>query len=532
VIDLCRIGPPHEVDALRARAHERFGDTVRVVEIDEVAGKSGTALVPWIRHPESLAPLATAAKLARRGRRTCWIDLDGTIGHCSARFFIRQGLRFALFALFDSITRVAAWLVQRMPPAGEAVVKGVGPAVIVLPVLPDLSHTFIYREAARILEHDPQMRIVVLERGLTSAPRHPEVAALLSRARFVPPAGIVRSYLHALGWFVRAPRRSSRLLRLYAATPEGAGSLFGKLPLREHRHPGKAFALASALSSLRVGSIHVYGSSYSANVSMGASILLGRPYSITSYVDFDFEYDHRMLDEKLATSTFFRVCTAYCRERLAELATGSSGREIPVILFGLDPDVWSLRETVPHGNVLFSACRLVPKKGLQDLAQAIAILRDEGFDVRWRLAGEGPERPYLEQLVADLDLGDRVELLGGVSTEQVRDELDAADLAVLACVVAPDGERDGIPIFLTEAMARGVPVLTTPVSGIPEIIEDGVTGFLAPPGEPVALARRIRAALDDRGHLARITASARAVVCERLDLDNSARALVDLIHGS
>ena len=120
----------------------------------------------------------------------------------------------------------------------------------------------------------------------------------------------------------------------------------------------------------------------------------------------------------------------------------------------------------------------MPKKGLHDVPPAIARLRALGVQVEWRVAGDGSERSRLEQLVLEHGIADCVTFLGPITTDAVRAELQHADLALLPCVVADDGERDGIPIFLTEAMALGVPVLTTPVSGIPELIVDGDTGFL------------------------------------------------------
>lgn len=532
MIDLCRIGPPHEVAALLARARERFGDEVRVVEREEISGKAGTALVPWIRHPESLAPLESAFKLARRGRRVCWIDLDGSIGHCSMRFFARQSLRYLMFAGLDVLARVACTLVSLMPPARRSRRPADGPPVIVLPVLPDLSHTFVYREAARLLERDSEISLLVLERGLAPTPDHPEARALLARARFVQRTGIARTYLRLFAWLLRAPRRASRLLRAYRGQPGGWGGLLGKLPLREPRHPGNAFALATELDHVRLGPIHVYGSTYAANVAMGASMLTGRPYSITSYVDFDFDYDYRMLDEKLASSAFFRVCTAFCRTRIRELVPGADESRIPVILFGIDASDWRPRQGEPNGHLLFSACRLVPKKGLHDLPPALALLRDRGVEVEWRLAGDGDERAHLEQLIREHGLQDRVTLLGAVSSDVVRAELERATLAVLPCVVARDGERDGIPIFLTEAMARCVPVLSTRVSGIPEIVIDGESGFLTEPGDPQALADAIQAALADRARLAKIVRRGREIVCERLDIDLAADELLELVRAS
>jgi glycosyltransferase involved in cell wall biosynthesis len=108
----------------------------------------------------------------------------------------------------------------------------------------------------------------------------------------------------------------------------------------------------------------------------------------------------------------------------------------------------------------------------------------------------------------------------------VRRELLAADAAVLPCVLTPDGERDGIPIFLCEAMALGVPAVTTPVAGIPELVRDGDTGFLARPGDVASLVDALARALGPRAAARAVAARGRAVVHAQLDVDRLSRQLV------
>ena len=106
-----------------------------------------------------------------------------------------------------------------------------------------------------------------------------------------------------------------------------------------------------------------------------------------------------------------------------------------------------------------------------------------------------------------------------------------ADAAVLPCVVAADGERDGIPVFLNEAMALGVPVVSTPVSGIPEMVEDGKTGFLCEPGDAASLALALRRVLSDAAASASVADAARAVAERELDVDKAAARLIARIES-
>jgi GT2 family glycosyltransferase len=231
--------------------------------------------------------------------------------------------------------------------------------------------------------------------------------------------------------------------------------------------------------------VHVYASTWPANVAMGAATLLGVPFSISSYVDFEFAYAHALLAEKIARASFFRVVTAHCRERLLALpqARATPTTRIPVVLLGLDLANWQQRARPRGDGTLVSAARLVPKKGLHLMPPALAALRARGFACRWRVVGDGPERVRWSSCCAASTASPTlVTFLGPCDNAAVRQELLAADLAVLPCVLAADGERDGIPIFLCEAMALGVPVVSTPISGIPELIRDGDTGFLADAG--------------------------------------------------
>lgn len=550
---LLRRGTPDEVAVLRERlrrvgstareaarpdavAAEASADAIRVADtVAEWLRAPAPHFVPWIRQPTSIAPVLAAWRMRASGRRVDWIDLDGSRGACGVWFLLAQSLRLALFALLDLLARglghLNARLISPAAPLDPPATDREGPLWIVLPILPDLSHTFVYREAAQLIEQAPDSRLLVLERGTNIAPDHGEARALRPHARFTEPRGILRHYFGIFATMLLHPRRASRMLRRYTSRPEGLARLFGRLPLREPRHPGNAFALAALLRREVPGPIHVYGSTYATNVVMGACDLLGWSYSLTSYVDFDFAYEHRMLADKVATSRFFRVCTGFCQTRLLELVPGTAAADVPVILFGLDLSAWGVGAAPSGENVLFSACRIVPKKGLHHMPAALAALARRGVHCSWRIAGDGPERERIAALASEHGVADRVEWLGGVPTAAVSDELRRADLAVLPCVVAQDGERDGIPIFLTEAMALGVPVLTTPVSGIPELIEDGVTGYLAAPDDVDALTDRLAAALSDSTQRARIAAAGRDTVHARLDIQASARDLLDRIRS-
>lgn len=164
---------------------------------------------------------------------------------------------------------------------------------------------------------------------------------------------------------------------------------------------------------------------------------------------------------------------------------------------------------------LLSVGNLSAAKGFQHGVAACARLRDRGVDVRYRIIGEGPMRPTLESLIAELGLTGIVGLPGAMEQDLLPAEYRTADIFVMPSVVGPRGARDGLPNVLLEAMACGVPSLGSNAVGIPEAIEDGVTGRLAPPGDPDGIARVVAEMAADVAGRTRISLAARAMVEER-----------------
>lgn len=492
---------------------------------------SAAPTVPWPGHPRALAPLAAIHAARRTGRAEVVDDAGRPVPFGPARFLYEALRTLWHLLLRGQLSALAHLVTNRRSPAPGRSQPGPGPVVLVLPVLPDLSHTFVYREVLALRRRRPDWRVVVLASN-ERAPRHAEAEALRPGATWLPRDGVTAAWWRALRWLCR--RRGRDFIRLFRAEAGPLHELFGKLPLREPRHPGNAFLLADLLRPLRPRHVHVYASTWPANVALGAAMLLDTPFSISSYVDFEFPYSHRWLAAKVARATFFRVVTACCQQRLRtlpELATNPPpAARVPVIYLGLDLDHWRDEVAPPGRGVLVSAARLVPKKGLQFVPPALAVLRRRGVACRWRVLGDGPELDTLRADCQRLGVADLVDFLGPVDSGVVRHELLRCDLAVLPCVVAADGERDGIPIFLVEAMALGVPVVTTPISGIPELITDGDTGWLAAPGSADSLAQALERALRDPAAAARIGQRGRDTVHARLDVDASAQALVEAIE--
>lgn len=486
------------------------------------------ATVIWLGWPKAPAPLAAVQRAAKP---VLVVDEDGNEVPFGPWTVIRETVRGIWLRLLDMlIGSLAILLSSRKSPPLRGAALNTGPTVLVLPILPDMSHTFVYREVLAIRKQRPDWRVVVLARNAT-APVHKEAHALLPVATFLPRDAVTRRAVRVLGWLMR--RAGRELFGLYSSQPGGSVfDLLGKNPLRDPRHPGNAFALADLLTTLRPRHVHVYSSTYAANVAMGATHLLGIPLSISSYVDFEFEYDHKMLAEKVARARFFRVISQYDAARLREQPDLPKlpDNRVPVVDFGLEIAEWTDQPSPKNQGVLVSAARLVAKKGFQLVPEALAALRARGIECRWRLLGDGPEREAIEAACRTHGVADIVDFLGACDNAVVRRELLSSDLALLPCVLMADGERDGIPIFLVEAMALGVPVLTTPVAGIPEIVRDDDTGFLAPIGDGAALVERLATVLADPDRAAEVGRRGREAVLHKFDVNITAAQLVAAIE--
>jgi glycosyltransferase involved in cell wall biosynthesis len=281
--------------------------------------------------------------------------------------------------------------------------------------------------------------------------------------------------------------------------------------------------------------LHAHFATESTSVAQTVYLLTGIPYSFTAHA-YDIYLSRRSaLANKMSMARFVVTCSAYNQQYLKKLVDQGIGERIHCIYLGLNLDVFPPNanvapapETVP---LILAVGRLVEKKGLLYLVSACRILEDQGYDFICRIVGDGPQRQVLEQKVHELALTERVELLGAATHKQVIEMYQQATIVTLPCIIDKQGDRDGLPIALVEALYMGVPVVSTQVSGVPELISEEVNGLLVPPQDSTALAAALARLLDDpllRGHLAR---AGRKTVLERFDMAQNVQHLISLFYA-
>lgn len=382
---------------------------------------------------------------------------------------------------------------------------------------PTLSETFVVREINALRARGWQVDIFPLWRDHPehihadvpalepfvhwAHPLHPATFAATMRMLIRRP----KPYLSSLGLILREiPRRPKRALKS-----------LGLFPIMVR--------MAAELEDSHTRHVHAHFASYPTLAALVIQRLTGISYSFTAHA-FDLYVDPSHLATKVAEANFIVTISEYNHRLLQPLADGQT--PVHVVHCGVDvPD--RLPEQRPCSREILCVGRLEEKKGQRYLIEACRILRDRGQAFHCTIVGSGPERERLERQIADAGLGEYVELTGPLTAEYVQERLAAAEVFALPSVVTRNGNAEGIPVALMEAMAAGVPVISTRTTGIPELVIDGQTGLLVEPRDASALAEAIEHVLDDAELAERLRQSAFEKVRADFRLDENARAIED-----
>ncbi len=370
-----------------------------------------------------------------------------------------------------------------------------GEIAVVLKGYPRLSETFIAQEIHALERRGLRLRLYSLRRPTDPAthPVHREIEA---------PVAYLPEYLKDdPGRVWRAWRRARRLPGYPGAWRVFLRDLARDRSANRLRRFGQACVLAAALPA-SVGRLYAHFLHTPASVARYAALMTGLPWCVSAHAKDIWTTPAWEKREKLVDADWVVTCTASGRDHLAALAGDPD--KVRLVYHGLDFRRFAAPETPRAKNGpgndgadptrpvrLLSVGRLVEKKGTDDLLAALARLPAE---LHWHLThiGAGDLSAAMKARAQDLGLASRIDWLGAQPQERVLSEYRRADLFVLASRVAGNGDRDGLPNVLMEAQSQGLACLSTRVSAIPELIEDGATGCLIPPGDPAALA----AALD------------------------------------
>lgn len=351
---------------------------------------------------------------------------------------------------------------------------------------PKLTETFVLYEIVELERLGVAVELFPLLRQRDQTTQ-PEAMELVRRAHFLP---FMSFRIIAAQWYFirRKPRAYVRALAEVLKGTFGSSNFFigaiGIFP--------KTVCFAREIQRLGVTHVHAHFATHPTVAALIINRLIGLPYSFTAHGS-DLHVDRRMLDKKVNAASFAITVSSYNKEVMVKKCGEMSRAKIHVIRCGIDTGFWNQELGHSAGQVFTIVCvgSFEEVKGHRFLLKACKILGERKVSFFCHLVGEGPLRQQVEAQIRKCGLGERVKLHGGVPRPKVRDICAAADVFVLASVPTNDGKREGIPVALMEAMACGLPVVASDLSGIPELVKDGQHGFLVRPTDSRGLADAI-----------------------------------------
>ena len=389
---------------------------------------------------------------------------------------------------------------------------------------PRLSETFVLNEFLEVRKTGWELRLYALLHSGEEVV-HPAAMELVPGVGYVNLAGRPwRSRWRLLrGAAAQAAARPAGLLRVLWAL------LWVNRSIPSLGNATEGLWLAGELRKRGVSHLHAHFAHSPAAVAYFCRLAGGPPFSFTAHAKDLYTTEPRRLRVRAQAARFVITCTESNGRHLRALFGGDVSVPVHVIHHGTDLERFHPAHRRPERGLIVSVGRMVPKKGFPYLVRALDQLARAGYDVRCELYGGGPERVELEAMADGLELGGRLSFHGARPMDDIVAAYARATVFVLAPVVLADGDRDGIPNVLVEAMAAGVPVVSTRISGIPELIEDGVHGILVEPEDSEALAAAIRSLLDDGELAAGLAAAGRRKVERDFDLVANSRLVSELL---
>ncbi len=419
----------------------------------------------------------------------------------------------------DAPARASSTQPERRPQLGF-ILKG----------YPRISETFIAGEIGLLESLGFDIHIISM-RQPREAFTHECVKRIRAQVSYLPEhlfRALPRLLYHNLQLFLKHPRRYRAALRHLRERLGGSSSAKASV---KHLLQG-GLLVHAVLPRTHIAHFHAHFAHSPSSVAQYASILSGLPFSFTAHAKDIYTQKPERLAAKMAEAHFVVTCTRYNREHLQKLAA-AHGAAIPVecVYHGIDLSLFAMNgrpvEAAPPYEIL-TVARFVAKKGLFDILRALEQLAEEGLALRWTVVGEGELRGELEQAVAASPLRDRVTLAGALAHEDVLQLYRKAHCFALGCKIARNGDRDGIPNVVAEALAMGVPVAAPAVSGVPELVEHEHTGLLAAPEDPASLAQAIRRCCEDAALRAVVIPAGRAKVETVFDNTRTIRELAKI----
>ena len=388
---------------------------------------------------------------------------------------------------------------------------------------PGISHTFIFREIAALREQGIKVITSSIRR-----PAHLDKMTALEKADadatfYIKNSSIKHILTSHLSLVKQSPGRYiSMLSQAVSLSRQGPRNLFKGLA-----YFAEAGLLIKWMQDNHSPHVHVHFANPAATVAMIATVYGTITFSMSVHgPDVFYNVDTGLLAEKVIRSKAVRCISHYCRSQLMRLVPHKLWAKFTIVRCGIDKDKFSPRPE-PNNTVPEILCvgRLVPAKGQHVLLDACGILKKRGVNFTLTFVGDGEDRSTLESLSGTLGIADQVTFTGAIGQDEVPGYYDRADIFAIASFA------EGVPVVLMEAMAKEIPSVSTRITGIPELIEDGKNGVLTAPSDTNDLADRLQQLIDDPALRSRLGKKGREQVLEHYDLNKNCARMADFFKG-
>jgi glycosyltransferase involved in cell wall biosynthesis len=387
---------------------------------------------------------------------------------------------------------------------------------------PCLTETFTYNEVVELRRHGLDVVVVSFkEPDPLANERLPNVGKIV----YITGLGGTEAMMGLLYCFLKHPFAFLRLVCKLAIYPYRFNLLIRWL--RGWFSLIRGCRVAFRWRNAKPAHIHAQFPMEAATSAMIAAQVLAVPWSFTSHSSCD----PPLMREKLKSAAFGISSTHYDKALLRTMYGEIADMKLHVIHGGIYPEIWSrVRTKEVSCPVILSVGTLGEKKGHRFLVESCRRLKDRGYDFRCEIIGDGPLRRELEHQIRNLGLQNIVFLRGALPNPEVQKFFARSTLFCLSCVKARNGDTDGLPFVLMEAMASKLPVVSTQLVGNPELIDNGVHGFLVSPEDAEALADCMAWLLDHPEEAAAMGMQGYMRVCRDFDIRNNVTGLANLIR--
>jgi glycosyltransferase involved in cell wall biosynthesis len=381
---------------------------------------------------------------------------------------------------------------------------------------PSFGQTFCYREVAELKRQGAEVSIFSIRRP-TDEPAQDWAAEIVASVCYLPEEKelvkevdrlLAGGKLPAAVYGLKDWDRSPDFLRLYQAVYIGARLQAAGIK-RVHAH----FAGMAARTAYWIKQFFGIEFSFTAHAN---DIFVPRSFVIGLTSLFDAA-------KLIVTVSDFAV--AHLQEKLPQ-----SANKIHRVYNGVDVEQFVLANFSNEIPLILSIGRLIEKKGFSDLISACRRLKESGREFRCEIIGDGPLEEALRAQIREVGIGDCVQLVGAKTQREIVERLAAANVFVLPCVVTANGDMDNLPTVIMEAMAAGLPIVSTTIAGIPEMVQPGINGELIPPGDCVQLAAAIASLLFDRARARQFGKRSRELAAAKFALAENVKSLRGLLE--